>query len=114
MARVPCRLCRSCSHGAVTAFRLAELMRSQDVLDWETNSLSLRERARVRGTAAYNCQRLGALPGVELCVPALRMADFIFSPQAHWFAERFFPLTPALSPLVPRRERATDAGRSNA
>ncbi len=58
-------------------------MRSQDVLDWETNSLSLRERARVRGTAAYNCQRLGALPGVELCVPSLRMADFIFSPRAH-------------------------------
>jgi len=80
-------------------------MRSQDVLDWETNSLSLRERARVRGTAAYNCQRLGALLGVELCVPSLRMADFIFGPQARWFAERFFPLTPALSPRRGRTVR---------
>src|SRR6266705_3111562 len=61
-------------------------------------SLSLRERVRVRGKAACNCQGLGALPGVELCFPSLRVADFIGSSQARWFAQRFFPLTPP-SPL---------------
>jgi len=48
------------------------------------------------GKAACNCQGLIALPGVELCNPSL--IDFIGSSQARWFAERFFPLTPALSP----------------
>jgi len=48
---------------------------------------------------------MGALPGVELCFPALRVAKFIGSSKARWFEERFFPLTPALSPLVPHGER---------
>ncbi len=52
----------------------------------------------MRGKAACNCQGLGALPGVELCFPSLRVADFIGSSQARWFAQRFFPLTPP-SPL---------------
>src|SRR6266851_4529967 len=54
-------------------------------------------RAWVRGKAPWKCQGLGALPGVELCFPWLRVVDFIGSSQAGWFAERFFPLTPALS-----------------
>src|SRR6266852_3371218 len=62
------------------------------------NSLSLRERARVRGKAACNCQGLGALLGAGLCFPSLRVAKFIGSSKARWFEERFFPLTPALSP----------------
>src|SRR6266851_867031 len=53
-------------------------------------------RAWVRGKAPWKCQGLGALPGVELCFPWLRVVDFIGSSQAGWFAERFFPLTPAL------------------
>src|SRR5207245_4852547 len=61
-------------------------------------SLSLRERARVRGKSACNCQGHVALPAVELCVPSLRVADFIGNSQARWCAERFFPLTPALPP----------------
>ncbi len=85
------------------------LMRSQDGLHCETNSLSLRERARVRGTAACNCHRLGALPCVELCVPSLSVADFIGSSQARWFGERFFPLTPALSPRRGRSVRCAFA-----
>ena len=39
---------------------------------------------------------MGALPGVELCFPSLRVAKFIGSSKARWFEERFFPLTPAL------------------
>src|SRR5437667_11033936 len=58
----------------------------------------LGERARVRGKAACNCQGLGALAGVELCFPSLRVVVLIGSSQARWFAERVFPLTPALSP----------------
>src|SRR6266851_8900367 len=73
-------------------------MKSQVGLHCGTNSLSLRERARVRGTAAGNSQGLGALPGVELCFPSLRVVDLIGSSQARWFVGRFFPLTPALSP----------------
>jgi len=61
-------------------------------------SLSPRERARVRGKAAYNCQGLGVSPDVGLCFPSLRVVDSIGSSPARWFAERFFPLTPALSP----------------
>src|SRR5438445_5814563 len=80
-------------------------MKSQAGLHCGTNSLSLRERARVRGNAACNCQELGALPGVEFCFPSLRVVDFIGSSQARWFAERFFPLTPALSPRRGRTER---------
>src|SRR5229473_788284 len=59
-------------------------------------SLSLRERGRVRGKAACNCQGLVALPGVELCFRPL--IDFIGSSPARCFAEHFFPLTPP-SPL---------------
>jgi len=70
-------------------------MRSQDGLHCETNSLSLRERARVRGKAVCNGQGLGALPGVELCFPSLRAVEVTGSSQARGFAERFFPLTPA-------------------
>ncbi len=62
-------------------------------------------RARVRGTAACTCQGLWALPGLDLCVPSLRVVDFIGSSQACWFAERFFPLTPALSPRRGRTVR---------
>src|SRR5713101_919641 len=57
-------------------------------------SLSLRERARVRGTAACNCERLGTLPGLALCVPSLRVLDFIDSSQGRWVAERFVPSPP--------------------
>src|SRR6266571_6587861 len=74
------------------------------------SSLSLRERARVRGKAARNCQGPGALPGVERCFPSLRVVDFIGSSQAGWFAERFFPLTPALSP---RRGRTVRCALAN-
>src|SRR6266849_3556641 len=35
---------------------------------------------------------------VERCFPSLRVADSIGNSPARWFAERFFPLTPALSP----------------
>src|SRR5258708_6819286 len=66
-------------------------------------------RARVRGTAACNCQRLGALPGVELCAASHRVVGFIGSSRARWFAERFFPLTPALSPRRERTVRCTVA-----
>src|SRR2546426_2875903 len=51
----------------------------------------------MRGKAVCNCQGLGALPGVELCFPSRSVVHFIGSSQARWFAERFFPLTPALS-----------------
>src|SRR5260370_39890516 len=61
-------------------------------------SLSLRERARVRGKAACNFHGLGASPGVGLSFPSLRVVDSIGSSPTRWFAERFFPLTPALSP----------------
>src|SRR5258708_28427036 len=80
-------------------------MRSQDSQNCETNSLSLRERARVRGKAACNRQGHGPLPGVALCFPSLRVAGFIGGSQARWFAERFFPLTPALSPRRGRTVR---------
>src|SRR6266852_5507659 len=80
-------------------------MRSQDGRNCETNSLSLWERARVRGKAACNGQGHGALPGVALCFPSLRVAAFIGGSQARWFAERFFPLTPALSPRRGRTVR---------
>src|SRR5260221_14067323 len=73
-------------------------MRSQDSLNCETNSLSLRERARVRGKAACNGQGHGPLPGVALCFPLLRVAGFIGGSHAGWFAERFFLLPPALPP----------------
>src|SRR5260370_21029477 len=73
-------------------------MKSQVGLHCGTNSLSLRERARVRGTAAGNSQGLGALPGVELCFPSLRVVDLIGSSQARWFVGRFFP-----SPQPPPR-----------
>jgi len=91
------------------------LMRSQDGPHRETNSLSLREivaarSARVRGKAARNRQGPGALPGVERCFPSLRVVDFIGSSQAGWFAERFFPLTPALSP---RRGRTVRCALAN-
>src|SRR5713226_6825227 len=66
---------------------------------------SPRGRARVRGKAVCNCQGLGALPGVELCFPSLSVVDFIGSSQARWFARRFFPLTPALSPRRGRTVR---------
>jgi hypothetical protein len=56
------------------------------------------ERARVRGKAPCNGQGLGASPCVEPCLPSLRVVDSIGSSQARWFAEGFFPLTPALSP----------------
>src|SRR6266571_4305421 len=72
-------------------------------------SLSLRERARVRGKATRTRQGLGALSGVELCFPSLRVVDIIGSSQARWFAERFFPLTPALSPRRGRTVRCTVA-----
>ena len=85
------------------------LIRSQVGSHRETNSLSLRERARVRGKAARNRQGPGALPGVERCFPSLRVVDFIGSSQAGWFAERFFPLTPALSPRRGRTVRCTFA-----
>src|SRR6266481_5911787 len=80
-------------------------MRSQDSLNCETNSLSLRERARVRGKAACNGQGHGPLPGVALCFPSLRVAGFIGGSQARCFAERFFPITPALSPRRGRTVR---------
>ena len=35
---------------------------------------------------------------VELCFPSLRVVHFIGNSTARWFAERIFPLTPALSP----------------
>src|SRR6266571_8357177 len=73
--------------------------------------LSLRERGRVRGKAACNSHGLVALPGVELCAPSL--IDFIGSSPARWFAERFFPLTPALS-LGERENRPPLSGESNA
>src|SRR5207245_11310336 len=73
-------------------------MRSQDGLHCETNSLSLRERARVRGKAVCNGQGLGALPGVELCFPSLRAVEVTGSSPARGFAEPFFPPIPALSP----------------
>src|SRR2546428_5954628 len=57
-------------------------------------SLSLRERARVRGKAACSCQGLPALAGVELCFRSLRVVDSIGSSPDRWFAERLFPLTP--------------------
>jgi hypothetical protein len=85
------------------------LMRSQDGPHRETNSLSLRERARVRGKAARNRQGPGALPGAEFCSPSLRVIDFIGSLQARCFAERFFPLTPALSPRRGRTVRCAFA-----
>ena len=85
------------------------LMRSQDGPHRETNSLSLRERARVRGKAARNRQGPGALPGVERCFPSLRVVGFIGTSQAGWFAERFFPLTPALSPRRGRTVRCAFA-----
>ncbi len=84
-------------------------MKSQVGLHCGTNSLSLRERARVRGTAAGNSQGLGALPGVELCFPSLRVVDLIGSSQARWFVGRFFPLTPALSPRRGRTVRCAFA-----
>src|SRR6266849_3798442 len=80
-------------------------MRSQDSRHCERNSLSLRERARVRGKAACNGQGHGPLPGVALCFPSLRVAGFIGGSQARWFAERFLPLTPALSPRRGRTVR---------
>ncbi len=85
------------------------LMRSQDGLARETNSLSLRERARVRGKAACNCQGLGALPGAEPCFASLRVVELIGSSQTRWFAGRFFPLTPALSPRRGRTVRCAVA-----
>jgi len=84
-------------------------MRSQDGLHCETNALSLRERARVRGKAVCNGQGLGALPGVELCFPSLRTVEVTGSSQARGFAERFFPLTPALSPRRGRTVRCAFA-----
>src|SRR6266849_2162654 len=85
------------------------LMRSQDGPHRETNSLSLLERARVGGKAARNCQRLGALPGVEFCFPSLRVVGFIGTSQARCYAERFFPLTPTLSPRRGRTVRCAFA-----
>src|SRR2546427_2023110 len=85
------------------------LMRSQYGQHRETNSLSLRERARVRGKAARNRQGPGALPGVERCFPSLRVVVFIGSSQAGRFAERFFPLTPTLSPRRGRTLRCAFA-----
>src|SRR6266849_415014 len=84
-------------------------MRSQDGAHRETNSLSLRERVRVRGKAARNRQGPGALPGAERCFPSLRVVDLIGSSQARRFAERFFPLTPALSPRRGRTVRGAFA-----
>ncbi len=84
-------------------------MRSHDGLHCETNSLSLRERARVRGKAVCNGQGLGALPGVELCFPSLRTVEVTGSSPARGFAERFFPLTPALSPRRGRTVRCAFA-----
>src|SRR5437899_12396571 len=52
----------------------AQLEKPQDA-----RSLSLRERARVRGKGACNCQGLGALARVELCFPSLRVVDSIGS-----------------------------------
>jgi hypothetical protein len=72
-------------------------------------SLSLRERARVRGKAACSCQGLPALAGVELCFRSLRVVDSIGSSPARWFAERLFPLTPALSPRRGRTVRCAFA-----
>src|SRR5438445_9728428 len=85
-------------------------MKSQGGLHCETNSLSLRERARV-GNADCNFQELGALPGMEFCFPSLRVVGFIGSSQARWFAEGFFPLvpTPALSPRRGRTVRGAFA-----
>src|SRR5437899_12923141 len=85
-------------------------MKSQGGLHCETNSLSLRERARV-GNADCNFQELGALPGMEFCFPSLRVVGFIDSSQARWFAEGFFPLvpTPALSPRRGRTVRGAFA-----
>jgi hypothetical protein len=85
------------------------LMRSQGGLHCETNSLSLRERARVRGKAVCNGQGLGALPGVELCFPSLRTVEVTGCSQARGFAARFFPLTPALSPRRGRPVRCAFA-----
>ena len=84
-------------------------MRSQDGLHCETNSLSRRERARVRGKAVCNGQGLGALPGVELCFPSLIAVEVTGSSPARGFAERFFPLTPALSPRRGRTVRCAFA-----
>jgi hypothetical protein len=84
-------------------------MRSQDGPHRETNSLSLRERARVRGKAARNRQGPGALPGVERCFPSLGVVVFIGSSQAGRFAERFLPHTPALSPRRGRTVRGAFA-----
>ncbi len=63
----------------------------------------------MRGKAACNCQGPGALPGVERCFLSFRVVDFIGSSQARWFAECFFPLTPALSPRRGRTVRGAFA-----
>ncbi len=69
------------------------------------NSLSPCKEGKGEGKAACNCQGLGALAGVELCFPSLRVVGSIGSSPARWFAERFFPLTPALSPRRGRTVR---------
>ena len=46
-----------------------------------------------------------SLACVELCFPSLRVADSTGSSPARWFAERIFPLTPALSPRRGRTVR---------
>src|SRR5437899_1291160 len=60
-------------------------------------SLSLRERARVRGAAACNPERPGAAAGGELWFPWLGRVNCIGSSRPSWFARRFFPPTPPFS-----------------